>query len=287
MVRVHASDRAVRRRSSQNRDTRRESTTTRAARQGARRGQPARPLQEYPAWKEVRMQDGTAHPEPVVSTQFRTGRDRRAADRRLSPRAHGERRRGDRRRAAALAGLVAGAAGLMAHGRLLPPAASGSSTAPYTEQSSRPSEPGLLVAPEPASPYDVFIKEAAAMYDVSADLVRAVIQTESNFNPRAKSRAGARGLMQLTPVTLREVRMKIDPFDPRENILAGTKYLSMMLDRFDGSVPLALAGYNAGPTAVRRHRGIPPYKETRGYVTKVQKAMAAATESIADATLSD
>ena len=93
--------------------------------------------------------------------------------------------------------------------------------------------------------------------------------------------------MQLTPVTLREVRMKIDPFDPRENILAGTKYLSMMLDRFDGSVPLALAGYNAGPTAVRRHRGIPPYKETRGYVTKVQKAMASATTSLVDSTLTD
>jgi soluble lytic murein transglycosylase-like protein len=226
-------------------------------------------------------------PEPAISTRFRTGHDRRREDRRRAPRAQGERRRGDRRRAAALAGLVAGAAGLIAHGRLLPLAPSASSTAPYTEESSRPSEPDASVAPEPASPYDVFIQEAADMYDVSADLVRAVIQTESNFNPRAKSRAGARGLMQLTPVTLREVRMKIDPFDPRENILAGTKYLSMMLDRFDGSVPLALAGYNAGPTAVRRHRGIPPFKETRGYVTKVQKAMADASTSIADATLTD
>jgi len=231
------------------------------------------------------MEYGTARPEPAVSAQFRTVHDRRGAGRRR-PRARGERRRGDRRRATTLAGLLAGAVGLLAHGRLPLPAPPGGG-APDTEQSSRASEPDAVVSPEPASPYELFIQEAAALYDVSADLVRAVIQTESNFDPRAKSRAGARGLMQLTPVTLREVKMKIDPFDPRENILAGTKYLSMMLDRFDGSVPLALASYNAGPTAVRRHRGIPPYKETRGYVTKVQKALAAAARSVTDTTLAD
>jgi soluble lytic murein transglycosylase len=124
---------------------------------------------------------------------------------------------------------------------------------------------------------------------VSADLVRAVIQTESNFNPRAVSRAGARGLMQLTPVTLRQVKMQIDPFDPRENILAGTKYLGMMLDRHDGNVPLALASYNAGPTAVRRHHGVPPFKETRGYVQKVQHRMAELRDAAgtSEATLAD
>jgi soluble lytic murein transglycosylase-like protein len=93
--------------------------------------------------------------------------------------------------------------------------------------------------------------------------------------------------MQLTPVTLRELKMKIDPFDPRQNILAGTKYLSMLLDRFEGNVPLALASYNAGPTAVRRHRGIPPYKETRGYVKKVQNLLADAAASAAESTLAD
>ncbi|HVR69996.1 MAG TPA: lytic transglycosylase domain-containing protein [Vicinamibacteria bacterium] len=144
---------------------------------------------------------------------------------------------------------------------------------------------------EPASPYERFIAEAAALYDVSADLVRAVIQTESNFNPRAVSPAGARGLMQLTPVTLRELKVKMkvktDPFNPRENILAGTKYLSMMLDRHDGDVPLALASYNAGPTAVRRHRGIPPYKETRGYVRKVTNLLEEARESAPEILLAD
>jgi hypothetical protein len=236
------------------------------------------------------MDNGTTRPEPAVSTRFRTGHDRRRANRRRSPRAEGERRGGDRRRATALAGLLAGAAGLLAHGRLPLPVAPGGGEAPYSD--ARAGEPEAsperaVESPEPASPYELFIHEAAALYDVSADLVRAVIQTESNFNPRAKSGAGARGLMQLTPVTLREVKMKIDPFNPRENILAGTKYLSMLLDRFDGNVPLALASYNAGPTAVRRHRGIPPYKETRGYVKKVQKALAEARESVADTTLAD
>jgi soluble lytic murein transglycosylase len=128
-------------------------------------------------------------------------------------------------------------------------------------------------APE-GPPYERFVEEAATLYGVSADLVRAVIQIESNYNPRAVSRRGARGLMQLTPVTLRELDMKIDPFDPRENILAGTKYLGLLLARHQGNVPLALASYNAGPTAVRRHRGIPPFKETRGYVQKVQTQLA-------------
>jgi hypothetical protein len=213
---------------------------------------------------------------PAISTQFRTGWDRRRGERSRTPHVRRERRRGDRRRAGALAALLAGAVGLMAHGRLIDPSVF--TSAPTFDLFSGPSVSPVAPEPEPLSPYELFIKEASELYDVSADLVRAVIQTESNFNPRAASGAGARGLMQLTPVTLRELKMKIDPFDPRENILAGTKYLSMMLDRHDGNVPLALASYNAGPTAVRRHRGIPPFKETRGYVKKVQQAMAEASD---------
>jgi soluble lytic murein transglycosylase-like protein len=229
---------------------------------------------------------GTGHApfEPIVSTRFRTGRDRRRSDRRAAPRGLMDRRRGDRRRAGALAGLVAGAFGLVAHGRLSPRGSEPATVAPIAAPAPPPAE---VKPPEPASPYERFIAEAATLYDVSADLVRAVIQTESNFNPRAVSRAGARGLMQLTPVTLRELKVKIDPFDPRANILAGTKYLSLLLDRFDGDVRLALASYNAGPTAVRRHGGIPPFKETRGYVRKVTNLIEEARESAPEVTLAD
>ncbi len=135
----------------------------------------------------------------------------------------------------------------------------------------------LSVLPDPAlafaastsrSPYDRFIEEAAARHGVSAELVRAVIRAESNFDPRAVSPRGAQGLMQLAPGTARDLGIA-NPFDPRQNIQGGVRYLRMLLERYDGNVALALAGYNAGPTAVRRHRGIPPYRETRGYVRKV------------------
>jgi soluble lytic murein transglycosylase-like protein len=228
------------------------------------------------------MTQGQAAFEPAVSTQFRSGVDRRRGDRRSGPRAQ-ERRRGDRRRATALAGLLASAAAVVAHGRLhhyLPDL-----NIPGLQRVA-PSVTSPPAPPTDDSPYERFIEEAAELYGVSANLVRAVIQTESNFNPRAVSRAGARGLMQLTPVTLREVKMTIDPFDPRANILAGTKYLGQLLARHDGNVPLALASYNAGPTAVRRHRGIPPFKETRGYVKKVQAELAELREA-AEGTLAD
>jgi soluble lytic murein transglycosylase-like protein len=231
---------------------------------------------------EVLMATGRPDREPAVSTHLRTGFDRRRTDRREAARGRHDRRRGDRRRAGALAGLLAGSLGLVAHRGLQQPTARSAPSVTAPAGSPDPSP-----TPEaPASPYERFIQEASALYDVSADLVRAVIQTESNFNPRAVSGAGARGLMQLTPVTLRELKMTIDPFNPRENILAGTRYLGMMLDRHDGNVPLALASYNAGPTAVRRHRGIPPFKETRGYVKKVQRALAEAAET-ADEPMAD
>jgi soluble lytic murein transglycosylase-like protein len=105
---------------------------------------------------------------------------------------------------------------------------------------------------------------------MSPSLIRAVIQTESRFNPLAVSRVGAQGLMQLMPTTARHVGIE-NPFDPRENILGGTKYLSTLLDRFKGNTARALAAYNAGPTVVARHRGLPPYRETQGYVRKIQK----------------
>jgi soluble lytic murein transglycosylase-like protein len=114
------------------------------------------------------------------------------------------------------------------------------------------------------------IKEAATRYAVREDLVAAVIEAESQFNPRAVSRRGAKGLMQLMPGTAAVLGVR-DPFDPRENIDGGVKHLRFLLDRFDHDLPVALAAYNAGERAVMANRGIPPYPETRRYVKRIMQ----------------
>jgi Transglycosylase SLT domain len=117
--------------------------------------------------------------------------------------------------------------------------------------------------------FDSHIAAAANIHNVSADLIRAVIAVESEFDQFAVSSKGAQGLMQLMPFTARRFGVA-SPFDARQNIFGGAHYLRVLLDLFQGDVDLALAGYNAGENAVLRYHGIPPYRETRAYVQKVQ-----------------
>ncbi|MBN1881799.1 MAG: lytic transglycosylase domain-containing protein [Deltaproteobacteria bacterium] len=121
------------------------------------------------------------------------------------------------------------------------------------------------------SDYDTIINTAAMLYAVDPSLIKAVIKTESNFDPNAMSNKGACGLMQLIPETAERFSVT-DIFDPRQNIYGGTEYLSYLLNLFKGDTELALAGYNAGENAVIKYDNqIPPYKETQNYVKKVLK----------------
>lgn len=112
------------------------------------------------------------------------------------------------------------------------------------------------------------VDEASTRNRVPARLAHAIVEAESDGDPQAISRAGAMGLMQILPGTARAYRVS-DPFDPWQNLLGGTRYLHDLLVRYHGNVKLAVAAYNAGPAAVDRYHGIPPFHETRAYVSRV------------------
>ncbi len=117
--------------------------------------------------------------------------------------------------------------------------------------------------------YDELISVASKQYGVDSRLVKAIIKAESDFNPTAVSKKGAIGLIQIMPQNFQRLDIE-DPFDPRENIMGGTRYFRYLYDRFDGKLALSLAAYNAGPTAVDNYnKTIPPYRETEQYVQRV------------------
>jgi soluble lytic murein transglycosylase-like protein len=119
-----------------------------------------------------------------------------------------------------------------------------------------------------ASEFDALFEETAQKYGLNPALLKAVAQSESNFSTLAVSKAGAKGLMQLTDATARQLGVQ-NVFDPAQNVDGGARYLKQMLQRFNGDTSLALAAYNAGPGAVEKWGGLPPYSETQAYVPRV------------------
>ena len=136
-----------------------------------------------------------------------------------------------------------------------------------------PDAPGSGAAPAAAAPVPpeqiaALVEQNARTWQVDPALIKAVIANESGFNANATSSAGAQGLMQLMPATAASLGVR-DPYDPAQNVAGGTHYLRGLLDRFGGDKRLAIAAYNAGPGAVEKYGGVPPYAETRNYVQNV------------------
>jgi soluble lytic murein transglycosylase-like protein len=148
-------------------------------------------------------------------------------------------------------------------------AAPGAKTQPAVKTSSVSS---AAVSSLSGGKYEDLIQQAAAKYSVDPNLIRALIKAESNFNPRAQSYCGATGLMQLMPSTARGLGVT-NAMDPAQNVDGGVRFLKGLLNRYKGNVDLALAAYNAGPGAVDKYGGIPPYRETQTYVKRINALM--------------
>jgi soluble lytic murein transglycosylase-like protein len=200
---------------------------------------------------------------PAVGLRQSTTDGRRHQDRRKTSRFSWDRRRA-RRRKQQLRTLLIAAAALALPTQLLKL---------NTKRAAVSVSMSNFFAVQPDRAYDHLIDEASIIYGVDAALIKAVMRTESAFNPVAESPAGAQGLMQLMPALAAEMGVT-DVFDPRQNIMAGTKYLRQLLDATKGNIPLALASYNAGPGNVARYKGIPPFAETRSYVKRITALLA-------------
>ena len=128
----------------------------------------------------------------------------------------------------------------------------------------------IFISKLDSNQFDPIITDASKKYGLEAPLIKAVIKAESDFDPNAVSHKGARGLMQIMPMNYRLLNVE-NPFDPHQSIHGGARYLRDMMDRYNGKLVLSLAAYNAGPGAVDRHGGVPPYQETEEYIERVMR----------------
>ena len=220
--------------------------------------------------------------------------DRRRGQRRQADRGGVDRRRGERR---ASVGAVVALAALVATPCARADIYTRVNSSGVTEATNLPNDadfkltyrspkgivihsPGFNLRPSANHDFDHHIMAASVQHGISQDLIRAIIQVESQFDRLAVSTAGARGLMQLMPATARAMGVT-DAFDARQNIFGGARYLRVLLGLYGGDISLTAAAYNAGETAVARYKGVPPYKETQDYVRKVNAILGSAVAEAA------